>query len=493
MFKKKPFPVENTMPESDCTKVKINVGAGLDVPTGEFMQGIHGEHVLNGGLGFVEGTAGKGNNFKTTSVEWKMFRAAARVSYENETNITTFDTEENKEEKRITKLYQRLPEFKDRNLFLERVWTITGKSKLYGDQWFDKLKEMLEQKIKHSKDLMVETPFLDRDGKTLIKILQPTFSLIDSFSEFETSDVAKILEDTSIGDKEANTLHMRAGLGKTRFLMEYPPIAIEAQHYLSTTAHFGKEIAMASGPYAPPPEKKMNSMKPGETLKNIPPKYYYLVHWLGHNTGSSLLINQGTKGCEYPLDDQDNEKGDKDLWEVPVVTLRSKYGSSSWSTNLVISQSQGVLPSLTEFHMIKEAKWGLGGNVQNYHSDLLPDCKLSRTTVRKKIDSNPMLRRALNISAELYQMSLYHRDHRDLVMEPSELYAKLLEKGYNMELLLGKTRGWWKPFNDRHPLQFVSTMDLLLMARGEYFPYWMEQDKQSIKPEYVMDIPYEFN
>lgn len=493
---RKPLNAEDKMPMTAEAQIKINVGAGLDIPTGIFVPGRHGEHMLNGGLGIVIGITGKGNNFKTTLLEWIMHRAAARTSFDQETRIMTYDTEENKDTNRILDLYSRMPEFAGRNLFEEGVYKITGKSSMFGDKWFAALKEFLEQKAADRKNNMVDTPFLGPDRKTLIRILNPTYSLIDSFSEFETTDIGDMMDDFELGDNKANTIYMRQSLAKNRMLMEYARVGVANQHYLLTSAHFGKEIQMATGPYAPPPEKKMNSMKPGEKIKGTPPKYDYLTHWVGLASGSSVLkTKDGT--VDYPRDSDDKRVGDTDLWEVPILTLRSKFGPSSWSGTVVVSQSEGVLPSLTEFHMQRKTRWGLAGNDQNYVNMLLPDEKLSRSVIRRKLDANAALRRATNICSEMYQMTLYHPQHRHLLMTPDELFAKIKERGYNWDMILTRTRGWWKPNNDLHPLLPLSTMDLLLMAHGKYHPYWLEADKQTIKPQYTSadldELNYLFN
>lgn len=486
------FPVANQMPSSPNVKVMLNVGAGMDIPTGRWLPGIHGESILNGGLAIVEAIAGKGNNFKSTILEYKMHKAASRVVYDMDTNITTHDTEENKDEDRITSLYQRIPEFKDRDLFAEGMYVITGKSQLKGEQWWENLKEFLESKRKNAKDLMVETPFLTRDRQTRLRIMQPTFSLVDSISEFETSDVSKILDENVIGDSAGNMVHMRAGLAKTRFLMEYPTQGIANQHYLTMAGHWGKDGMIAQGPHAAPPEKKMNSMPQGEKVKGVPDKFYYLIHWAGLASGSRLHLNKETRACDYPADDHDKEKGHTDLWLVPITTLRSKFGSSSWSFNLLISQAEGVQPGLTEFHMLKESRYGLDGNLINYWCDLIPDVKLSRSVIRPKINTNHKLRRAINICSEMYQMTIFHRDVRYDIPTPKEMYEKLKDAGYDWDMILGRTRGWWKPNNEVHPLLFLSTMDLINMVAGKYHPYWLEDDKKTIKAKYIVDEPYEF-
>ena len=164
--------------------------------------------------------------------------------------------------------------------------------------------------------------------------------------------------------------------------------------------------------------------------------------------------------------------------------LRGKSGMSGIVINLVVSQLTGILPGLTEFHFLKEAdRYGISGTLQHYALDLYPDCKLQRTTVRSKIEEDAMLRRALNITAEMLQMKLFHRIEN--MPTPKELYEKLKEKGYDWNILLA-TRGWWTINNDQHPTPFLSTKDLLEMYEGNYHPYWLDdKDFTKIKKQYL--------
>lgn len=491
-FQRKQMPVKSGMPSTAAALIMLNVGAGIDIITGNFIKGPNGEHMLNGGLGIVTGITAKANNYKTTLMEWIMGRAAERTSFEMDTDISVYDTEENKDHNRIMRLLSKIYGFRDRDLFADGIYTITGKSGMFGDKWFAKLKEYLENKEDSKKELTVDTPFLSADKRNVVTMLKPTFSFIDSFSEFETSDIAKIMDDNELGEAGGNTIYMRQNLAKNRLLMEYPRIGVANQHYLLTTAHFGKELQMASGPYAPPPEKKMNSMKPGEKVKGVPDKYFYLTHWLMHASGSAPLKTKDNT-VEYPRDTDDKRVGDTDLWIVPVNFLRNKTGPSSVSTEIIVSQTDGVQPSLTEFHMLRKSRFGLVGNDMNYVCALLPEEKLSRAVVRRKLDSNTALRRAVNICSELYQMSIHHRHVGDKIIRPEELYEKIKAAGYDWDMILNRTRGWWKPNNDVHPLLPLSTMDLLNMAAGTYHPYWLEDDKKTIKKKYIIDEPYEFN
>jgi hypothetical protein len=154
--------------------------------------------------------------------------------------------------------------------------------------------------------------------------------------------------------------------------------------------------------------------------------------------------------------------------------LRSKSGVSGNVYELIVSQREGVLPSLTEFHYIKGAdRFGISGTLQHYTLDLYPDVKLGRTTVRSKIDNDPLLRRAINITSELCQMHQYMRDCKDVLCTPTQLYHDLKEMGYDWNVLLN-TRGWWTLNNDEHTVPYLSTYDLLAMRKGTYKPYWLK-------------------
>ena len=60
---------------------------------------------------------------------------------------------------------------------------------------------------------------------------------------------------------------------------------------------------------------------------------------------------------------------------------------------------------------------------------LLPDVKLSRTTIRSKIDENPQLRRVLNITSEMCQMDQMWHGIDELMCTPKELYDDLIKLG----------------------------------------------------------------
>lgn len=460
-----------------AVKPLINIGALLDITTGYYVKGKHGENILLGGLGQLTGVVGPGNSFKSTVMHYMMLSAANRISAATETIMMTYDTEINIHESRLQKFAERFEYLKEKNIINEGIWTITDKTVYYADKWFDETKKYLENKEKNAKDYTFETPFLDRDGKSLIKMIVPTFGEVDSLSEFETSDVAKIQDENLLGDSGGNTIHMRSGLAKTRFFMEIPNIAGTSNHYFLMTAHMGKEMAMASGPYQQMPTKQLQHMRMGDKVKGVTGKFFFLLNNCWEAVSAKPFINQGTKAPEYPRDTiENNDSGNIDLNIVTLKQLRSKSGPTGITVELIVSQTEGVLPSLSEFHYLKEMdRFGLDGNLQSYSLVLYPDVKLGRTTVRGKIDNDHKLRRALNITAELCQMHQYHKALGDLLCSPKELYDGIKEQGYDWDMILDTTRGWWTFNNDNTVDKFLSTKDLLEMRKGLYKPYWLKK------------------
>jgi len=448
-------------------KPLVNVGACLDIPNGIFVLGMHGESILNGGVGALTGIAGIGNNFKSTLMHYMFIRAMARM---DGSFGSTYDTEVNIHEWHLKTFMENIEELNGVDLIEACRWLITDKTIYHADEWFDKFKESVNLKRKNQAKYMRQSPFIGRDGKNMM-IIQPTFAELDSMSEFVTQDVIKMQDENSLGDAGGNMVSMRQGNQKNRFLMEAPSLMGGSSTYMLMTSHLGNEFNM--DPRNPAP-KKLQHLPQGVKLKGVPEKFTFVMNvcYLCHS--ARPLINQLNKTPEYPRDADDDLTGDTDLNIVSVKVLRNKSGASGMTTELIVSQAEGVNAALTEFHNIKSSeRFGLVGNDRNYVNALAPHHKLSRTTVRGKIAKHADLRRAMNICSEISQMKdLWHHLEEDFLCDPTDLYEDLIAKGYKWEDLLN-TRGWWALDNDKHPIKFLSSMDLLRMRWGIYHPYWM--------------------
>lgn len=460
---------------SNPVKIMINIGALFDIPTGHYLTGKHGESILNGGLGFATGIVGIGNNFKSTITHYMSLSALSRMMEGGANSyLGTYDTEVNIHEHQLSKLTQRFPNFGTNDIIGDGTWQLTDATIYYANKWYEILKEFLKTKRNSAEKNWVETPFMNRGRVDNIRIPVPTFTEVDSFSRFETEDVAEIQNKNELGESGGNTIHMRQGLAKMRFLMDLPTLSGGSYNYTLLTAHVGKEIQMASGPMPAPPTKKLQFLKNGDKLKGVTDQFFFLMSNCWHSYNATPFMNQGTKAAEYPRDAEDNLTGDTDLNIVSLRQLRSKSGPTGYVLELLVSQSEGVLPELSEFHYIKSNdRFGISGTMQHYALDLYPDCKLQRTTVRSKIDTDPKLRRALNITSEMLQMKQFWHTVDDVMCTPKELFEDLKKMGYDWDVLLA-TRGWWTVNNDKHTIPFLSTMDLLRMRKNLYKPYWLK-------------------
>ena len=462
----------------------INIGATLDIPTGFYLEGLYGDHILNGGLGATTAVVGIGNNFKSTVNNYMMLSACDRIFQSvPDTSMFTYDTENNIHQNRLTKFASRFTSFKDIDVIKEGIWTVTDKTKYPGAEKVQEIiKEFWQFKRDNAKDITFETPFLDGNRKP-ITILLPTFGCIDSFSDFQTSNILKIMDENELGDSGNNAIHMRQGLAKTQFLIETNNTAPAVSHYVLLTAQVGKAPQMQQGPGPQIPVKKLQYLKNGDVIKGVTDKFFFYMSNAWHAYNAAPIMNDATKTPLYPKNSEDNEVGDTDLNIVRITQLRGKAGPTGYTLEIIVSQKEGVLPSLTEFHYIKNYNYyGLIGNKQNYALALLPDVKLSRTTVRGKLDTNPILARAMNITSEMAQLREYYKFDSDILCSPEQLRTDIEALGYDWNELLN-TRSWWTVNHYDFPLPALSTWDLLMMRLGRYHPYWMDENKKRL-PKY---------
>lgn len=455
-------------------KPMINVGALFDVANGEYIEGTKGQMILNGGMAGIVGVVGIGNNFKSTILRFLTRTAMSRIPG---STGSTYDTEVNTHEGHLKHQASLIEGLGSECIYENGRWVITDKTQYSGNEWYKEMRTWQETKIKEAAKIMVKTPFWNREHTKAMEIIQPTFGEIDSFSEFETDDVTAMQLKNELGDSGGNTIHMRQGLAKVRVLMEMPRLCLGSYHYLGMTAHLGKETTMQNmGPAGSVPIVKLKHLKNGDKIKGTTDKFTFITHDCYNCYDASPMINQGTKTVEYPRNADDDLLLDTDLNTVKIRNLRSKSGVSGMTIILIVSQNDGVLPALTEFHHIKENdRFGLEGSNISYSLSIYPDVKLGRTTVRGKLEEDPVLRRAVQITSELCQITnLYRNLPEGLLCTPRELYSDLKAKGYDWSVLLN-TRGWWTINEDEQPdlLPYLSVMDLLRMRKGEYHPYWL--------------------
>lgn len=481
-------PVSMNVKPAPPVKPLINIGCLMDVPTGNFELGLNGEAILNGGLGSFTGIVGAGDLGKSTIAHYRNIVACYRISPVSA--ITIYDTELNMNQYRLLKFIDTLTEEDGQSWAESGKWLITDPSMYSGDEWFDDFKEFMENKRKN-KDFIVTTPFKDHKGEDgkykAMKMAIPTFALIDSLSNFQTKDTTKMRDTNSLGDSGANMIAMTQNRQRDRVINETHHLSASSSTYTTMIGHIGEKIQM--DPYAPN-FRALATLKQNIKIKGVPPNFTFFTMSCWMLVGSSSLQNSD-KTVLYPKDSNDKTPDDKDLNLVTLLQLRSKTGPSNITIGVILSKKEGILSTLSEFHFLKTSgRFGLPGNDQRYACALLPEESLQRTTVRGKIDSNPKLRRAINICSELLQMRVFWSGtlSPDLLCTPEELYEDIKNLGYDWDMILSHTRGWWTIEGEHQDSLFLSSMDLLRMRKGLYHPYWLEDDKKTIKKNYLKHL-----
>jgi hypothetical protein len=450
----------------------------MDIPAGRYHKGKLGDMILNGGFSNFVGIGGRGNTFKTAL---GLSNALTVLDRYTNAELVVYDAE-------ITFAWDRIEDMCARYRNID--WAeaadagrivLTSAAEHSGNAWWQLIRDQAEERVKQMKKMKTNTPFIDRQG-TPIKAFPPMIHFLDSMSQLQTDAVEEIYKKHEIDAGAANTDALRGAAIKTRLVMQVPQVTSGAGMTLIATAHVGDEMKL--DPYAPA-KQQLAFLKKGLKFKNCPEKFTFLTSNCWVVSDASPLLNKSTKSPEYPLPGMNDAVGDTDLQELTVINVRSKSGPTGHTFKLIISQTEGLLSSLSEFHYLKSRKDKFGlegpeGVTKDYRLILYPEPILKRTKVRDTIDELPRLRRALEITSELGQIYDYWPDFpRDDVVQPKALYDKLTAQGYDWDVLLD-TRGYWTfdhYENEVHPL---STMDLINMYHERYIPFWYP-DKDKLK------------
>lgn len=471
-------PIRNK--EEKVKRISINIGSGLDIPSGRFVTGVKGESIMVGGLSYITGLVGGPNTLKSTIMHYMTLTAISRMFMSTiESVMDAFDTEQTMIPERIIELASKIEHLDVQDMMVNGTYNITDAVIKIADDWYESLKKWLdENKVSVKKRITIQLPFLGVDGKP-VEILAPTFGIIDSVSEMQTKSGEKIEDEADISDSKGNMLFARENLAKQKFLMRLVRVCNEADHFVFITAHMGQKYDFAGRPGTPPPTRDLPTMKADEKIKGVPNKFLYLPHNVYQTTSVGPLMNKSTKLDEYPRTAKDEFNSANDLMKVRLRCLRSKTGGDGYDVNVAVSRSSGVVPEVTELEICKENnnfgidRSGQGGSI--YAMKIYPDVKFTRITFREKCDNDPLLRRAVNITSELCQLHTYH-SHLEIFsthggIKDFDDFVKVIDEKFGWDTLLN-SRGYWLVNQYDYEVPFLSSLDLLKMYHGLYVPYW---------------------
>jgi len=467
--------------EAPHMKILQPIGGVFDIISGDYILGHANNWVLNGGFPLTGGMAivGSGNSFKSTLLHGLTLASMSLTLESTYTNILTYDTETNIQQAHLHTFTQQHKNLKGEDILFD-------KRTMMGNTFYKSVQNYVKQKIKHKKKLMVTTPYFAEDGKSIYKQIAHTYMGIDSFTDFETDDVQDIHDKIELGDSKGRMVFMNQGLSKYRLLSSLPKLIADGSIYMGMTAHVGKENAVSAGPSHLPPPKAMNTMKAGDKIKGVTERFFFSLG-LVYQCGRVAVKLAPDKSPLYPFDKVEQHTESADLNEVTLKVLRSKSSQSGLMFKVMVSQRQGLLLPLTNFHICKDdGKFGFFGNDVSYCCEFMPTLTLRRTTIRKHLDENPLLVRAVEINCDLYYITKL-RKMPDLSVPPTpkELYEGLKEMGYCWDKILS-TRGRHVINEEYCKIIAVSTMDLIYELKGKgRFKQLMVDSKQTIEQKKV--------
>lgn len=468
------------MKKASSLRPMWNIGALFDIQTGKFYKGKRGESILCGGLNHFTGVAGLPNMFKTVISLFQLGSVMNRIKL---AIMMAHDSENTLSPKRIHDVFSQFENLYGKDLIDECRLAFSDATVYNGNEWWNFIREFSDDR-RADKDIMITTPFVDESTGEYIKVPAPALVFLDSLSGLQTEGILNMYDKADVGHKDLNMVAMKAAGAKSQLIDQVTSVTGGSGLSLLMTAHVGQEYQLDQ---YKPNVKRLKFLKGDLKLKKVPENFSFLTANCWYCTSLSPMMND--KEPEFPRNSEDDLKGDTDLIAITLVNLRGKSGPSGIPFDVVVSQSEGLKPQLTEFVYCKGYDYyGIsdkdGKNAkgkQYYRLDLYPGRTMQRTTIRGLMEDDYRLERAMNITAELCMMrNLWHDMEEGLYCNPKQLREDLEAKGYDWDILL-ESRGYWVPLEEEadQTYPFLSTMDLLNMRAGTYHPYWYDDAKNA--------------
>ena len=428
----------------------MNTGTLFDYYTGAFRPGMNNTWVLDGGLSQALGIMGRGQTYKS-GIAGSLLANAMLVHPDSQAFV--YETEGTiNSEARYNDFVPRDTPVSDRILFKN---TTTGSL----TDFYEDFNKLVEEKIKHKKDYIVESPFLNPKTGKPFNTWVPTFVLIDSFSRASVTKGDEALNDNAIDDSALNTLYMLNGNAKTKIMSDLPAKASKAGIFTILTAHVGDQIAMNS---FMPPAKQMQYMKQSDKLKNVGSNFTFLTTALIQTLKASVL-QDSNKECLYPT----QFSTDMEVKRVDTAMVRCKNNAAGNQLPFILSQYQGILNSVTNFNYLRDHKdFGLipSGN-RGFAPLLMKDKVVGRKNLRETADADYKLRRALELIAQLcfIQNCWSTWNLPEYVRMPVEHFAELLDKSEkcSVDRVLNSTGVWSTSKQERERMTLMDILQFL--------------------------------
>lgn len=454
----------------------INTGTPLDIITGTYIPTPEGTFALSGGLGLTTAFIAEANKFKSTCLHGCFVNAMARFP---ESEYYNFDSEYAAINKRrlanMSNLHTGSDEEREKHLSdLEsrmHLFDPTTDKAENLDAWFDTMKEIRDEKIKHYKDWEVETEILDRDTGKPYRMMLPTFVSIDSWTEAHVRQLNIKNEefDADTEMKDQRTMFMEEGWNKARLMRQLPTMCVKANIYCGLTGHLGKKQAMGNTPN----KKDIQYMGQDETTKAMGSRFLFLMSSILKIDRTTPLVNSSDRNkTDYP---SEKHVSNTELQQLDLTLVRCKNAPSGTKTELVSSQRFGIMAGLSYFNFLRNnGYYGIGTN-RSVRSPLMPDRDLGRTKIFDQ-SRNAEVERLLELTYQMFMI----QNTWSLLGQPVdysisiEKFAEELHKSSYAVSDILNSRGWWTyknaPGIDR-PL--MTLPDILAIIDGTYKPKFL--------------------
>ena len=428
----------------------INTGTLFDIATGKFKCGVNNTQILDGGISSCMGISGRAQTYKS-GIAGSLVANAMLVHPEAYAFI--FDSENTiSGPERYSDFTPLDKPVHDRIAFYNSTTTNLT-------DFYDKIKQIADEKLANKKDYIVESPFKGVDGKP-IKTWIPTFVLIDSFSRARSNKGDDQFDKNNVDDSAMNTFYLYDGGVKSRIMNDLPTRAAKAGIYVILTAHVGDKMDL--DPYSPTP-KQLQFMKNNDRMKNVGSNFEFLTTAL-LQTNKATVLQDSNKHCLYPK----ASSTDGEVNEVDTTLVRCKNNSAGIQIPYVLSQNQGILKDVTNFQLLRNCKnYGMTvkGNNQSFSPLLLPDVNLTRNNLRDTFDSNYRAARAIELTTQLCFIQQFWSTYRmpEYVHTPVEKFAELLTHNEKMSVdrVLESTSVWSTSKQERERLSIMDILEFL--------------------------------
>lgn len=438
----------------------INTGTILDLANGAFAESYDGKMILNGGLSFTNGYQGKPQRFKTGLTISSALGALCRYKdselffYDSESSVGT--------KERILNMCEPghdLVDLEDRIVLLDHIE--------YGlNELFDHIKEIYHFKMKNRKELMVETPFVDKKTGKKRKMLLPTIYVIDSITRARLQAEFDKLDKHGVASDKVNMIDMDDGRRKSIFVGNLAKMAIQANIYFIITAHVGTKHELNQFART---TKDLTYMKGTEDTKGTGSQFKFAVNSLVELRDASPLLDNNKVGPKYPMPWSNKNE----LMESVGITIRGKNNQSGNILKQVLSQDVGIRRGISYFHMLRDNKNAgliVGGQKNLFSLKWLPDVKpFFDSQARAIIEKDQKISRALELIGQMYYIknnwSLFKM--YDIIGDTDvEKFVDMVHAGgdnFIQDILA--SRGYWT-YDTKDPKPYMSVVDIINLVKN---------------------------